>query len=705
MLLPLLNLPASNFNHLTILIVDDTPANLEVTAAYLESRGLKVVVAQNGEECIEQTQRIKPDLILLDIMMPGIDGLETCRRLKRIEGIKDTPIIFMTALSDTKHKVAGFAAGGADYVTKPFQVDELFARINTHLALRIAQQQLLYSERRFRDLSELSSDWYWELDADYRFTLLAGDVISRAGFDPQHAAGKSLWEIEGIQLATMSWNEFQTLLTEQKTLHEITYFKNTPGQDKRYITISGKPLFDTNHHFIGYRGVGHDITTRKIDEERIQYLAYHDSLTYLPNRLLFGKLLNHALDQARRYHKTLAVLFLDLDRFKMINDTLGHAAGDVLLQEVANRLQGCLRKSDTVARLGGDEFVILLEDTADTSDICTVTSKILTTVAQPFTLLNEEVRVTSSIGIGVYPTDGEDDETLMKNADIALYRAKGQGKNNYQLYSAHMNEYSIRRLNLESSLRRALERNEFILHYQAKINLLTGAISGMEALIRWKHPEQGIVPPNDFIPIAEETGLIVPIGKWVLETACKQNKAWQDQGLPIIRVSVNLSPRQFADDHLLQNIKDTLSESGLSAHCLELEITESMVMHTPDKALSIMIALKNMGICLTIDDFGMGYSSLALLKQFPIDVIKIDRSFIRNIPNDKEDKALTETIINMGKNLNLTVVAEGVETQEQYDFLRGKLCDEFQGFFFSKPIDKDQFAQLLRTHPQTLHSL
>lgn len=561
-----------------------------------------------------------------------------------------------------------------------------------------AEEALRQSEARFRDLLEFSVDWYWEQNDQYRFTMMARGGLESPAFRSDEVIGKTRWEQPGIVLTEKEWDEHKAILAAHQPFYDFTYKRIDNTGKEVYIRTSGRPIFDAQGLFKGYRGITRDVTERVLAEERIEYLAYHDGLTALPNRVLFNELLSHGLNKARRTGKTLAVLFIDLDRFKNINDTLGHEAGDMLLQEIGQRLMSCLRKSDTVARLGGDEFVVLLEEINDTYHVTTVAGKILSSVLKPITLMGQEFRVTASIGISIYPDDGQDEQSLMKNADIALYRAKEEGKNNYQLYSEKMNAYSFQRLALESSLRRALERDEFLLHYQAKIDLHTGKVSGMEALIRWQHPDLGMVSPAQFIPLAEETGLIIPIGKWVLRTACHQNKLWQAQGLQPLRISVNLSARQFSDENLVQDISDILQETDLSADYLELEITESMVMRDPEKAVRLLTTLKEMGIRLAIDDFGVGYSSLATIKRFPVDTIKVDRSFIRDIPEDTEDKALTEAIIAMGKTLSLNVVAEGVETQEQYDFLREKACDEFQGFYFSKPLEKDKFAELLRTN-------
>jgi diguanylate cyclase (GGDEF)-like protein len=444
-----------------------------------------------------------------------------------------------------------------------------------------------------------------------------------------------------------------------------------------------------------------EVEERIRSEQRIEYLAYHDSLTDLPNRTLFSRHLNHAISQALRYRKSLAVLFIDVDRFKNINDTLGHAVGDLLLQEVARRLQRCLRSSDIVARMGGDEFVVLLEELEDGQERAeSVARKILAAVASPFAASGQEFRVTASIGISLYPQHGIDEQSLMKTADVAMYAAKEDGKNNYQFYSEQLSAGAFEKLTLESSLRRALENNEFELHYQPKIDLRSNRISGVEALIRWQHPDLGTVPPTRFIPIAEESGLIVAIGRWVLRTACLQCKAWQDSGLPPLCIAVNLSARQFSDDHLLQDITASLEESGLDPMLLELEITESMLMQNVDKAMRVLGALKEMGVRVAIDDFGTGYSSLANLKRFPIDTLKIDRAFIRGIPGDTEDRGITQAIISMSRTLSLTVVAEGVETEEQAGFLREHACDQFQGFHFSRALPAAQFSDLLQAQIQ-----
>jgi diguanylate cyclase (GGDEF)-like protein len=431
-------------------------------------------------------------------------------------------------------------------------------------------------------------------------------------------------------------------------------------------------------------------------DQQIQYLATHDGLTGLPNRMMFNQLLEQSIKSARRNGCKCAVLFIDLDRFKVINDSLGHAVGDALLVEVAIRLRSCVRASDVVARLGGDEFVVVLSEISDCDQIALVARKVLSGLMPALNLAGHDCRTTGSIGIAIFPDNGGDAETLTKNADMAMYLTKEEGKNDFRFYSPEIKSQSIERLMLESSLRHALELNQFMLHYQPKIEAATGQVNGVEALLRWRHPDLGDLPPMKFIPLAEETGLIIPIGRWVLRTACAQNMAWQRQGLSVISMAVNLSPRQFQDDHLLRDVDDALKETGMPAHLLQLEITESMVMQNVARAIKLLNEIQDRGVQLAIDDFGTGYSSMSLMKQFPIDMIKIDRSFVRDLAENPQDRAIATAIISMGKALGLTVVAEGVETTEQDAFLRGHLCDELQGFLFSKPVPAGDIPALLR---------
>ena len=561
-----------------------------------------------------------------------------------------------------------------------------------------AEERMREIGSRFQHLTELSSDWYWQQDDAYRFTHDSRADQHKTGLDLEEVIGKTHWELPFVDVTPKQWADLKTALDAREPFYDLVLSHKGKDGPLRYFCLSGRPFFDDNGRFQGYRGIGKDITERKLAEERVQYLATHDSLTALPNRAMFNEVLGIALQSARRYKHGFAVMFVDLDRFKNINDTFGHEVGDDLLKEIGARLTHTMRASDVVARLGGDEFVILVQNVNEPKYVATVARKILGAIMKPLVLLGQECRITGSVGICMYPADAPDEQTLMKHADIAMYRAKEEGKNNFQFYSEQINVHTLERMALETSLRRALERDEFHLDYQAKLDFKTQKITGVEALLRCNHPELGVVAPAQFIPLAEETGLIVPIGKWVLHTACAQNVAWQRQGLPPLCMAVNLSWRQFSEEDLLSDIVAALDETGLEPSLLELELTESMVVQNPERATRVLAAIKNLGVRLAIDDFGVGYSSLAQIKRFPIDTLKVDRSFIRDIPQNTDDNAIAEAIIAMGKTLSLTIVAEGVETPEQEKFLREHACDEMQGYYFSRPISADKFAELLRQH-------
>lgn len=442
--------------------------------------------------------------------------------------------------------------------------------------------------------------------------------------------------------------------------------------------------------------VKEDITQRKRDEETILHMAYHDALTDLPNRSLLNDRLTQALVHARRNKQMLAVMFIDLDRFKTINDTLGHAIGDQLLQSVAKRLVNLLREGDTVARMGGDEFILLLPGITQAESAAKIAYKILEAFKPSFYFNDHELHVTSSIGIALYPDDGEDAETLLKNADTAMYRAKEQGRNNYQFYTPAMNATAFERLVLENNLRRALERKEFVIYYQPKICLQTEQIVGMEALVRWQHPELGLISPAKFIPLAEETGLIVPLGAWVLHTACTQSKTWQNAGFPPLDIAVNLSARQFQQPDLVEMVARVLEETGLAPYHLQLEITESIAMQNVEFTVKMLRKLKEMGIRILLDDFGVDYSSLSYLKRFPLHALKIDQSFMHDISTNSYSAMIITMIITLAHSLKLNVIAEGVETKEQLDFLKQLHCDEAQGYYFGPPISAEEFTQLLQ---------
>ncbi|MDA8129483.1 MAG: EAL domain-containing protein [Betaproteobacteria bacterium] len=445
-----------------------------------------------------------------------------------------------------------------------------------------------------------------------------------------------------------------------------------------------------------YIGVFSDITSIKEARDRVEYTAHHDALTGLPNRLLFRDRLEQALVLSRRSGSGVAVLFLDLDRFKVINDTLGHEAGDLLLREVAQRLTGCLRGEDTVARMGGDEFVVIQKGVAQPEDAALLATRMLTEISRPFSLGGHEIVTGLSIGISLYPEDGEDVSTLLKNADAAMYRAKDKGRNGYQFYSNEMTAAGMEHLELESDLRQALVRGELEVYYQPQIDLASGRIVGAEALARWHHPTRGMILPSVFIPLAEESGMIGPIGEWVLINACTDARAWQTAGLPGVRMAVNISGRQIGIDHTVEKVSAALKTSGLAPQFLEIEVTESVVMQDATRAISVLNTLKDMGVTLAIDDFGTGYSSLSYLKHFPLNKLKIDKSFVDGMVDNPDDAAIVMAIIAMAKSLRHTVIAEGVETEAQVERLREYGCDEIQGFFYSPPLPRERFAEFLR---------
>lgn len=556
-----------------------------------------------------------------------------------------------------------------------------------------AEAALRESEIRYRLLFEQNAAGVCVSRLDGQIVDCNATFASMLGFERTELFGRSM---ASLYANPAEADELTALLRGVGTLNSVEI--ELRRSDRRALWVL------ENLVLVGdsVNGVVHatvvDISDRKRAEEQIEFHAYHDVLTHLPNRKLFTDRLRHALTRAKRAGKSVAVMFIDVDHFKTINDTLGHTAGDELLLEMARRLGECVRADDTVARLGGDEFTIILSELREAEDAMLVAQKILETVQEPLTIAGMPLVVTASIGISIYPVDGADPESLLRNADSAMYRAKEGGRNTYQLCTDEMKRRAMERLSVESRLRKAVHDDELLLMYQPQINLGTGRTIGVEALVRWNDPESGLVEPAAFIPIAEETRLIIPLGEWVLRTACKQTKEWQDRGAGPIRVAVNLSARQFQQHDLVLMVRSALDDSGLAASSLELEITETTAMQNADITVETLRALRRIGVGISIDDFGMGYSSLNYLKRFPITAVKIDRAFVHDLSANDGDAAIVTAVISMARSLRLRVVAEGVETAEQFAFLRTKECDEAQGFYFSRPVMADEATRMLLDH-------
>lgn len=568
------------------------------------------------------------------------------------------------------------------------------AFLASHYQAQLDKQLL---EQRFHSLTKHANDIILLVNQDGLIVDANNRALEMFGYSYQQIMELKINELRPAEDLESSIEQRRQLEEKGALLFEALFLKRDgstfPAEvSARLIQLEGHTYF---------QGILRDITERKIAEKQIKHLAHHDSLTGLPNRNLLQDRVRQNLARARRNGNKCAILFLDFDRFKNINDSLGHSVGDGVLKEVAERLQSCLREGDTVARVGGDEFVILLSDLEDALPAVNVAQKITALGTRPYEIEGQKFRLTISIGICLFPEDGDDYESLLKNADSAMYHAKNAGRNTFSFYTEDMNAQTLEVLNLERDLQYALENDGFTLHYQPQIDLETGVITGVEALLRWKHPVHGDMSPAVFIPIAEERGLITPIGNWVLETACKQSVEWQKQGLPPIRMAVNISALQLHHIDFYEKLANILSATGMNPELLELELTESAVMQDEQSAQVLLQQLKALGLQLAIDDFGTGYSSLSHLKRFPFDKLKIDRSFIKDLPLASEDGAITQAIIGVGRSLKHKVIAEGVETAEQQSFLQREGCDEMQGFYFSRPIPADQLALLLKNGKTT----
>jgi len=689
-----------------VLVVDDDPTMRLLVREALEPHGLEVEEAPDGASALALFRASEPNLVLLDVQMPGLDGFTVCEEIRRIPGALHTPVVMITGLDDVDSVRRAYEAGATDFITKPISWLILSHRVRYLLRAAETVRELRESQERLANAQRLARMGSWQLDLVTGVVQVSEGFLSIYGFP---SGGSTL--------------PYQTLL-------ERVHPDDRPGIiaagelclregrsahiDHRVLLSDGSERIVHSQLMLGLEesgrqrleGTVQDVTERKRAEEQIRYLAYHDSLTGLGNRLLFKERLAVALAQARRNDGVLGVLFLDLDHFKRINDTLGHSVGDRLLQGVADRLVATVRASDVitrsgrmdadhaVSRLGGDEFTMLLTDLRDVQDLAKAARRILDVLSAPFALEGHEVVISGSIGITARPLDGDDVETLLRNADAAMYHAKDRGRNNYQFYTESMNAVALERLILESKLRRGLEQGEFELHYQPKVALPEGRLTGFEALVRWRDPEQGLVLPGVFIPLCEETGLIRPLGDWVLGEACRQLARWRDAGRDPLPVSVNLSVHQFRSGSLVESVRRALSQTGVDARLLELEITESALLQDEAAVVGALEALRRLGMRIAIDDFGTGYSSFSYLRRLPVDVLKIDRSFVQHIETSPDDAALLGAIVSMGRALRLRVIAEGVETVGQRELLAGWGCDEMQGFLVSPAVPAEAAAGL-----------
>jgi len=670
-----------------VLVVDDDDDLRLLVRKALEQEGFAVNEVENGKEALDVFEQTQPDIILMDVTMPVMDGFAACEKLRQLPGGGKVPILMVTGLDDHDSIDKAYNAGATDFVTKPVNLLILRHRIRYMLRANRAIDDLDISKDQLARTQQIARMGTWEWDIKTRQLHWSNEVYRIFVIEPESLTDpyKTFLDLVHPDDRKMVKKTINNDLLKNKQCG-IEYNILLPGDFERTIYQEGRTIFNEDGEAIRVVGTIQDITERKKAEQKIKFLAYYDRLTKLPNRLLFKERLGKAIADANRHGRSGAIIFLDLDNFKHINETFGHYTGDKLLKIAAKRIGDCLRNNDTAARLGGDDFGIIIEETHNLQDAALVARRILETMKQVIVIDGNEFYTNTSIGVSVYPLDGNNVEMLMRNADAAMSRAKELGKNTYQFYTADMNAKAFERFALETGLRKAVERNELLLHYQPEVDLTSGMVIGVEALVRWAHPDMGLISPMEFIPLAEESGLITSIGEWVLRTACAQNKAWQMGKNTNIRIGVNLSASQFKNHNLLELIANVLEETGLNADSLELELTESILMEHAETSINTLDQLNRMGVHLSIDDFGTGYSSFSYLKRFPIDTLKIDRSFVHDINTDPDDAAIVKAVTTMAHSLNLKVVAEGVETKEQLATLKNLGCDIAQGYLISRPI-------------------
>lgn len=686
-----------------LLLVEDNPGDARLLREMFNeegSHGTEMTYAQcmkDAEKCL--AERIV-DIILLDLGLPDVDGVAAVRRVRA--AAPRVPLVVLTGRDDEALAAEALQEGAQDYLIKG-QIDSrgLLRALRYAIERKTMEEALFVEKERAQVTLNSIGDAVVCTDILGNITFLNFVAEKMTGWSWQEAAGRPMAEVFKIQDAISrepTPNPMAVAMGLDRTVHlpSNCILVRRDGFETP-IEDSVAPIHNREGKATGAVIVFRDVSTARAMAAQMTHSAQHDFLTGLPNRMLLNDRVSQAIVLAPRHSKKVAVLFLDLDGFKHINDSLGHPTGDKLLQSIAKRLVSCVRTSDTVSRQGGDEFVVLLSEMEQSEDAAISALRILQAVAEAHTIDQHDLHVTTSIGVSVFPDDGKDAETLVKNADTAMYQAKENGRQSYQFFRPAMNVRAVERQSIEENLRRALERQEFTLQYQPKIRLRTGEITGAEALLRWTHPVRGPVSPAQFIPVAEDCGLILPIGQWVLREACKQAQAWVDAGLPLGTIAVNISSMEFRDDNFLESVFAILSETGLDPKLLELELTESVLMKRAESAATVLKTLRARGVQIAVDDFGTGYSSLSYLRKFPIDALKIDQSFVRQITAAPDDTTIVTAVISMGRSLKLRVVAEGVETREELAFLQAHLCDEAQGYYFSRPVVPQQFAMLLKT--------
>lgn len=695
-----------------LLLVDDEPLNLMALQALLADMDCEFVTAASGREALRKVLLHDYALIVLDVQLPDLDGFETARLIRQRRRSYDTPIMFLTAHHPEEMDMfKGYEVGAVDYMIKPPVPAVLRSKVAVFVDLYkknaeiLERKQVLHravkvSEQRFYDLVQGLDAIVWEADPlDHCFSFVSKQAERILGYPVEHWTTEKNFRSKIIHPSdSRDALIFYRGAIDYREGREIVYRAVSQNGENIWVRDNVHVVHDEKGRPMLLRGVMVDITAHKLVEQQLAQLAHHDALTGLPNRVMLEKRLNAIMSSRSRYTDNMAaVLFFDLDGFKTINDTLGHHVGDALLKTISERLRRCIRENDMAARLGGDEFIAIVDMISSQEEAAHIAQKILRHLSQPMVLDREELSITCSIGVSLFPQDGRDAKTLLRNADVAMYSAKEQGKNTFQFYTPEMHARLSQRRALENALRRAVERQEFLLYYQPKIALATGALAGLEALLRWDNPGAGITEPEAFIPLLEETGMIIEAGEWAIRAACLQNRTWQEYGLPPVRIAVNLSARQFQQKTLPKRIQDILVETGTDPCHLELEVTESMVMENPQSAVRMLHDIRDIGVTIAIDDFGTGHSSLAALKRYPISSLKIDKSFVAGLPND-DDASIALAVIAMAKSMGLKVIAEGVESQRHLDFLTRERCEECQGNFISPPLCAEDMGRFLATY-------